>query len=89
MKIYFLNLHYLTKDNRFLLKQKPISDLLHFKIFHLFGVQNDVIINDSLNNLFFVIFQKVLIAETRLNVLLENFNKLLLIKTVLQQLIFI
>ena len=89
MKNYFLNLHYLTKDNRFLLKRKPISDLLHFKIFHLFGVQNDVIINDSLNNLFFVIFQKVLIAETRLNVLLENFNKLLLIKTVLQQLMFI
>ena len=37
----------------------------------------------------FVLSQKVLIAQTRLNVLLEDINKLLLIKTNLQQLVFI
>ena len=72
-----------------MLKQKPVFDLSHFKNFHLFRVQNDVTINDSLNNLFFVLSKKVLIAETRLNVLLEDINKLLLIKTTLQQLMFI
>ena len=37
--------------------------------------------------LFFVISQKVLIAETRLNILSEDINKVLSIKTILQQLI--
>ena len=50
---------------------------------------NYVTINDSLNNLFFVVSQKLLIAETRLNVLLGNTIKLLLIKTSSQQLMFI
>ena len=88
-KNFFLNLHYLTEDNRFLLKRKPVSNLTHFKSFHLFGVWNDVTINDSSNNLFFVFSQKVLIAETGLNVLLGAINKLLLIKTTLQHLMFI
>ena len=43
----------------------------------------------QLSNLFFVLSQKVLIAETRLNVFLGDINKLLLIKTTLQQLMFI
>ena len=42
--------------------------------------------NDLLNNLFFVFSQKVLIAETRLNLLSGDINKVLLIKTTLQQL---
>ena len=37
----------------------------------------------------FVLFQKVLIAETPLNVLLGDIDKLHLIKTTLQQLMFI
>ena len=84
-----MSLKGLTENNRFLLKQKSASDLLDFKNFHLLGVENDVAINDLLNNLFFVLSQKVLVAQTRLNVLLENINKLLLIKTTLQQLMFI
>ena len=46
----------------------------------------DITINDSLHNLVFVFSQKVLIAQTRLNVLLEDINKVLSIKTTLQQL---
>ena len=88
-KIIFLEFAYLTKDNRFSFKRKPASDLLHFKNFHLFEVYNDVTINDSLNNPFVVSSQKVLIAQTRLNILLGDVNKLLLIKTTLQQLMFI
>ena len=72
-----------------MLKQKPASALPHYKNFHLFGVENDVKINDLLNNLFFVLSQKVLIAETQLNVLLGDINKLLLLKAALYQLIFI
>ena len=41
--------------------------------------------NDSLYNLFFVLSQKVLIAERRLNALSGDINKVLLIKTTLQQ----
>ena len=37
----------------------------------------------------FVLPQKVLLAQTRLNVLLRDINKALSIKTILQQLIFI
>ena len=65
---FFYNLHYLTEDNRFLLNRKPASDLPHFKNFQLFGVQNDATTNDLLHNLFFVLSQKELIAETRFNV---------------------
>ena len=36
--------------------------------------------NDSLHNLFFVLSQKVLIAETRLNALSGDINEVLLIK---------
>ena len=72
-----------------MLKRKPTSDLPHFKNFHLFWVKNDVTLNDSLNNLFVVFSQKVLIAETRLNVFSGDVNKLLLIKTTLQQLMLI
>ena len=79
----------MTEDNCFLLNQKPAFDLPHFKNLHLFGVKNDDTINDSLNNLIFVFSQKVLIAETRLNVLLGDIDRLLLIKTTLQQLMFI
>ena len=82
-------MHYLTGDNHFLLKRKPASDLPHFKNFYLFGVSNNVTINDSFNNLFFVFSQKELIAQARLNALLGDINKLLLIKTTLQQLMFI
>ena len=39
--------------------------------------------------MFFVLFQKVLIAETRLTVLLVDIDELLLIKTTLQQSLFI
>ena len=38
----------------------------------------------TLENLSFVVFQKVFIAESRLNVLLGDVNKLLLIETTLQ-----
>ena len=79
-------MHYLTEDNRILLKRKPASDLSHFINFHLFKVQNDITINDSPHNLFFVLSQKILIVQTRLNVLLGDINKLILIKTTLQQL---
>ena len=89
MKNIFWILLYLTEDNRFLFKRKPASDLPHFKNFHLFKVKNDVTINDSLNNLFFVFSQKVVIAETRFSVLLGDINKLLLIETTLQQLMLI
>ena len=82
-------MHYLTENNHFLLKRKAASDALHFKNFHLFGAENDVTTNDSLHNLFFVFSQKVLIAQTRLNVLLEDFDKMLSIKTILQQLLLI
>ena len=37
----------------------------------------------------FVLSQKVLIAQTQLNVFLGDINELLLIKTTLQQLMFI
>ena len=53
--------------------------------FHFYGVQNDATIKDSLHNLFFVLSQKVLIAETRSNALSEDINRLLAIKTTLQQ----
>ena len=72
-----------------MLKRKPASDLPHYKNFHLFGVENDVTINVSLNNLFLFFFQKVLIAQMRSNVLLGDTNELLLIETTLQQLLFI
>ena len=72
-----------------MLKRKSASDLAHFKNFRLFGVENDITTNDLLNNLFFVLSQKVIIAQTRINVLLGDINKLLLIKTTLQQLMFI
>ena len=35
---FFFNLHYLTEENRFLLKTTPASDLPHNKNFHLFGI---------------------------------------------------
>ena len=72
-----------------MLKRKLASDSPHFKNFHLFWVKNDVTLNDSLNNLFVVFSQKVLIAETRLNVFSVDINKLLLMKTTLQQLMLI
>ena len=69
-----------------MLKQKPAFDLPHYKSFHLFWFYNDVTINDLLHNLFFVFSQKVVIAETRLNAVSEDINKVLLIKPILQQL---
>ena len=42
--------------------------------------------NALLHNLFFVLSQKVLIAQMRLNVLLEDIDKVLSIKATLQQL---
>ena len=68
-----------------MLKRKPTSDLPYYKNFHLFE-ENDVTNNDSLHNLFFVPFQKVLIAETRLNAVSGDINEVLLLKTTLQQL---
>ena len=76
----------MTEGNRFLLKRKPTSDSAHYKNFYLFGVKNDVTINNSLHNLLFVLSQKVLIAETKLNVLSGDINKVLSIKTTLQPL---
>ena len=71
---------YLTEDNRFLLKQKPASNLPYHRNFHLFGVENDVASNARLHNLFFVLSQKVLIAETRINAISGDTNKVLSIK---------
>ena len=69
-----------------MLKRKPGSDLPHFKNFLLFVVKIDVTINDLLHNLFFVLSLKVQIGQTRFNVLLEAIDKVLSIKTTLQQL---
>ena len=69
-----------------MLKRKPAYDLPHYKNFYLFGVYNDVTINASLYDLFFVPSQKVLIAQTRLNAVSGDINKMLSIKTTLQQL---
>ena len=46
----------------------------------------DVTINALLHDLFFVLSQKVLIAETRLNALSGDINEMLPTKTTLQQL---
>ena len=81
--VFFSNLHYLTEDNRFLLKRKPVSDLPYYKNFHLFTI------NAFLHNLFIVRSQKVLIAQTLLNALSGDIIKVFLIKTTLHQLMFI
>ena len=58
-------LHYLTQDSRILYKQNPAPDLPQHKNFHFLGDKNHLTINASLHTLYFVLSQKVLIAETR------------------------
>ena len=82
-KIFFLNLHY---RRQLLFAQTKTSLRLTTlqKLLFVWSLK-EVTINDLLHNLFSVLSQKVLIAQTRLNVFTED-NKMLLTKTTLQQL---
>ena len=72
-----------------MLKKNQLPTYLITKTFICLGSKMTSQSNDSLNNLFFVLSQKILIAETRLNVFLEDISKLLWTKTILQQLLLI
>ena len=67
-----------------MLKQNQLRTYYISKTLISLGSEMNVTFNNLLNNLIFVHSVNVLIAETRLNVILEDVNKLLLVKTTLK-----
>ena len=77
----------MTEENRLMLDGKSVLDLPRNKIFHPFGVSNNVTIDAWMNNFFFVFSQKLLIVEKRFTAFSADIKKMLLMKMTLQQFI--
>ena len=85
----FFNMHFLTEENSFLLKQKPAPNLPTYNIFDSLQSRMTSQLPLDCTNLFSQRSEIVLIVETRFKAFLSDINELLSIKTTLQQFLLI